>query len=107
MKKGISEYNFALLMALVIALVMLAVYLGWIKGSGENMERERNQMVAAAGCLTKSDFCGNADNKACINTYDGKNECGCWAWLGVEANENCGPGKKCVSERGTNYGKCV
>ncbi|MBI2085151.1 MAG: hypothetical protein HYT71_01410 [Candidatus Aenigmarchaeota archaeon] len=104
---GIAEYNFALLMGLVIALVMLAVYLGWIKGSGENVERERNQMVAAAGCLADNSCAKLSSDKFCINTYEGKNECGCWAWMGIDGNAGCGPGKRCVSERGTNYGKCV
>jgi len=107
MKKGIAEYNLALLMALIIALALMALYLGWIKGSGENVERERNKLTSQAGCLVKSDFCGQTDNKACIHTYDGKNECGCRAWLGIDSNEDCAPGKKCVSDiRGTNYGKC-
>lgn len=102
-----SEYNFALMMALVIALVLLALYLGWIKSSGENVERDRNEIISAAGCLAKQDFCGNTDNKACVHTVEGKNECGCRAWKGIDNNEDCAAGKKCVSEiRGTNYGKC-
>ncbi len=109
MRKGISEIQLALLMSLVIALVLLFIYAGWITNTGKNIENDRNQIISAAGCLAKQGSCGTTDNKACIYTYDGKNECGCRAWLGVEGNEDCNKeaGKKCVSDiRGTNYGTC-
>ncbi|MBI4167767.1 MAG: hypothetical protein HY515_02320 [Candidatus Aenigmarchaeota archaeon] len=106
MKKGISEYNLALLMALIVALVLLAFYLGWIKSSGENVERERNKIASQAGCLA-NDVCKTQDNnKACVYTYEGKNECGCRAWFGADSNADCATGKKCISPRGTNYGTC-
>lgn len=103
MRKGISEIQLALLMSLVIALVLLFIYAGWITRTGENVENDRNQIISAAGCLAKPGSCGSDNNKACIYTYDGKNECGCRAWLG---DADCSPSKKCVSERGTNYGNC-
>ncbi|MBI4176848.1 MAG: hypothetical protein HY516_00615 [Candidatus Aenigmarchaeota archaeon] len=106
-KKGVSEYNIAVFMSLIIGVVLLAFMILWVKGSEEKQQRERNTVLAAAGCLENNVCEKQAFNKACIHTTDQKNECGCRAWLGVESNEDCGAGKICKSLGGTNYGSCV
>ena len=104
--KGISEYTFAIFMGFFIALVLLALMWGWLMDTEEQSERERQKVISAAGCLADDRCEKQADNKACVHTIEGENECGCRAWLGIGENPDCAAGKTCVSPRGTNYGIC-
>ncbi|MFH0890206.1 MAG: hypothetical protein V1836_03655 [Candidatus Aenigmatarchaeota archaeon] len=105
--KALTEATLAVLIGFIIALVFAFLMLGWVENSGDNIERERSKLASTAGCLTKENACGFDDNKACVYTLDGQNACGCRAWLGIDKNGDCAEGKKCSSERGTNYGFCV
>ncbi len=105
--KGVTEYNIAMFMGFMIALVLLLLMLGWVKNSGEKQQRERNAILAAAGCLEKDACVSQATNKACVHTLEGTNECGCRSWFGIENNADCSTGQRCISAAGTNYGACT
>jgi len=105
--KAITERTFAVFVGFIIALVLIYLMSEWVISSGESSERERNQIISAAGCLAENNCEHQASNKACIHTIDGENLCGCRSWKGIENNPDCASGQRCVSPRGANYGSCA
>lgn len=107
--KGVSEYQIALVIAVVFLLALLAITMGWLKMSEEDTKDAVQTAGATAGCANDESQCAsNPQGSACVHdSVNDKNICGCRAWLGIENNPDCASGKKCDSARGTNYGTCA
>ncbi|MFH1105947.1 MAG: hypothetical protein V1731_01920 [Candidatus Aenigmatarchaeota archaeon] len=107
--KGVSEYNIALVIAVVFLLALLAITLGWLKVMDDDTKEASRTIDASAGCASDESVCAsNPQGYACVHdSMNSKNICGCRAWLGIDANPDCATGMKCESAKGTNFGLCA